>query len=309
MTEYKENCTDYDWELYFRIANLIVPNILANARKEGIQFAVKGGKAVDAYLKNPIGSPDWDIIVHDFEPLFSFLTERLTKIPSIRKSVTFDDVTLEIKNKKYPGKQIGITNCGGMWVIDIIKMSGKDLRSTVINGIPYINLKDLIFDLEDTIKDRTLRSSQQELFGLSDTETIKKRQKENAQNIEIEMSKLRENIAKIIDGSVPDKEKATRVVNRRLDNLETLYENNRHLHSYETYEKIFESRHNVEHFKTKLKRTQARLTTLLSAIHNNIEISPEYLTEICNFCTEHPTASLNLTGKEPTYCNKIVPHC
>lgn len=308
MADYKENCTDYDWELYFRIANLIVPNILSQARKNDIPFVVKGGKAVDAYLKNPIGSPDWDIVVHDFEPLLSFLIKKLKNIPSISKSITVDDVTLEIKQKKYKGKQIGITNCGGMWVIDIIKMSTKDLRATVLNGIPYINLKDLIFDLEDTIEDRKIRSRQQEIFGLGDTETIKKQQQQNTNAIKQEMDKLRKNIEKVIAGGV-DKDKATRVINRRLNDLETLYENDRELHSYDKYEKIFESRHDVEHFKTKLQRTQARLTTLLSAIHNNIEVSPEYVLELCKFCKFNTDSKINLTGKKLTSCNKILPHC
>lgn len=61
MSEFKKDCTDYDWELFFRITNLIIPDILRSAYKNDISFMVKGGKAVDAYLQQPIGSPDWDI--------------------------------------------------------------------------------------------------------------------------------------------------------------------------------------------------------------------------------------------------------
>ena len=66
-------CDDYDWELYYRISNMYVPKILQNAYKTGYKFYVKGGRAVDAYLRHPIGSPDWDIIAEDMKGLAEYI--------------------------------------------------------------------------------------------------------------------------------------------------------------------------------------------------------------------------------------------
>lgn len=175
--EIPTNCTDYDWELYFRITSLLVPDLLRQARRNDIAYIVKGGKAVDAYLKNPIGSPDWDLVVHDYEPLYSFLLNGLKSIPSISKSISESSTVLELGNKKFYGKQICISNCGGMWVIDLMKMPGKDLRGVVIDGIPYIQLSRLVTDLEQTVADRRRLVMQQKRFGMGDTEFLIQNQK------------------------------------------------------------------------------------------------------------------------------------
>ena len=309
VEEIPQNCTDYDWELYFRITSLIVPNLLRQARERDIAYIVKGGKAVDAYLKNPIGSPDWDLVVHDYEPLYSFLLNGLKSIPSISKSISESTTVMELGNKKFHGKQIGITNCGGMWVIDIMRMPGKDLMGVVIDGIPYMQLSRLIADLEETLTDRG-RLVMQQLFGMGDTEFLIQNQKKAAARVKIASDRLLMNMMKACANTDPDKiEKCQRILKTRLQDLNDAYETEQVLNSRKTYENFIKERDNAEHLRTKFARTRARLTTLLAAVESNMELSPYYIRQLCEFCSANPHASLMLSGKNPTHCGQILPHC
>lgn len=310
VEEIPQNCTDYDWELYFRITSLIVPNLLRQARERDIAYIVKGGKAVDAYLKNPIGSPDWDLAVHDYEPLYSFLLNGLKSIPSISKSISETTTVMDLGNKKFHGRQIGITNCGGMWVIDIMRMPGKDLRGVVIDGIPYMQLSSLIVDLEKTVTDRGRLVMQQKRFGMGDTEFLIQNKKKAAARVKEVSDKLLMNMMKACANTDPDKiEKCQRILKARLQDLNNAHEAEQVLNSRKTYESFIKERDKAEHVRTKFARTRARLTTLLAAVESNMELSPSYIRQLCEFCSTNQHASIMLSGKNQTPCSQILPHC
>lgn len=163
-------CNDYDWELFFRISNLVMPAILKDIyrrrRTLGFVFYVLGGKAVDAhtakpaYSENYIGSPDWDVdLVGD--NIQDFITEVVSRI-----SHTIDGVELIVTpaSKELPngeiqhGFQIGIVTasekCGIIYFFDVFTVHEIDFKIEVIDGIPYIPSKNLTTHLFELLKQR-----------------------------------------------------------------------------------------------------------------------------------------------------------
>ncbi len=162
-------CGIRDYDIYFAFVNTYVPNTLRNLYAVYKSFYVKGGKAVDEYLRKKIGSPDWDIMFyipsgefaskmrelhsHIFTTLNSFLSEFTNSINAI----------LVFKETKYnePGKpelpmfQYGIKQgeCE-LFFLDVVFTSQEYPGCSVRGGIPYQKRKELLADLEVVLKDR-----------------------------------------------------------------------------------------------------------------------------------------------------------
>lgn len=185
-------CNDYDWELFFRISNLVMPDILRDVYKrvnKKFFFYVLGGKAVDAhtakpaYSENYIGSPDWDVDVVGEENIRKFIDLVMARvreaIDGVRLVVTpASKETPPTREKpngvKLHGFQIGIETtseqCGIIYFLDVFAIPDEDFeievynRGTpyesvyipidVIDGIPYIPSIQLAVDLFDILKDR-----------------------------------------------------------------------------------------------------------------------------------------------------------
>jgi hypothetical protein len=211
-------CNDYDWELFFRVSNQVIPDILREAYKLKMPFCVTGGKAVDAhtaypaYSQNYIGSPDWDIDSSDRDGIVSFIMDRITsEIPSIRlftKTVS-KDLLIGGEEVSYKGVQIGIvppstsvetfqTNfeirkCSLPFVADVFQKAG--FACEVIEGIPYIPATRLIIDLIRTIQDRkdSVRGAERMLPRYEYTEakmaSVSEEIEETVQNLKTKISK------------------------------------------------------------------------------------------------------------------------
>ena len=143
-------CNIYDYETYFTLTTTLIPQILKDANKVGIKFAVKGGKAISAYLKYKISSPDWDLIVPnkiESDKLYdliinTFKTKNLT--PNINNCVI----------KTYKIIQIGLKSVCDIYMIDIANIDNDIEPTTIIDDIPYISINNLVKDLDETVKDR-----------------------------------------------------------------------------------------------------------------------------------------------------------
>ena len=143
-------CNIYDYETYFTLTTTLIPQILKDANKVGIKFAVKGGKAISAYLKYKISSPDWDLIVPnkiESDKLYdliinTFKTKNLT--PNINNCVI----------KTYKIIQIGLESVCDIYMIDIANIDNDIEPTTIIDDIPYISINNLVKDLDETVKDR-----------------------------------------------------------------------------------------------------------------------------------------------------------
>ena len=163
-------CNDYDWELFFRISNLVMPAILKDIyrrrRRLGFVFYVLGGKAVDAHSANPaysenyIGSPDWDVDVVG-DNIQDFITEVLSHIRAEINGVNLvvTPASKELPNKEiHHGFQIGISTtsekCGIIYFFDVFRVHEIDFRIEVIDGIPYIPSKNLTTHLFELLGQR-----------------------------------------------------------------------------------------------------------------------------------------------------------
>ena len=148
-----------------RIAITVIPDALESAASSGLIFFVKGGRAVDAYLPNPIGSPDWDLIAprDQTEELEKFvvryISERVKGARGILKTVGVS-VQYPGDTEVVRGRQIGIScesePSEALFVIDIVPYTSTSPPPTpkVIKGVPYAPVSYLIDDLRRTAHDR-----------------------------------------------------------------------------------------------------------------------------------------------------------
>jgi hypothetical protein len=134
---------EYDYEMYFRIVFVLAYKTMQTAYTSGILFAVHGGRAVDAYLRQPIGSPDWDIVVQNTEDqdrLVDFIMEKTPNIQMIKNRATL--------NTEEDVVQLGIRlKDDDMYFMDIAVESGWDKKVVTIENVPYITPELLSQDL------------------------------------------------------------------------------------------------------------------------------------------------------------------
>lgn len=269
---------EYNWELYFRINNNLVPIILKKLHDFGTNYYVKGGKAVDAYLSEKIGSPDWDIIVDpgSFKTFVDYLTRELKKSLGKRVKIDSQDVTLE--NLK--GIQIGIDYNDLFWAVDVFPSDVDPEKVTVIDGIPYLGLTYLIEDLKQTSYDRAkklkeegdLVTTQEQLEGrLQYANELKNEAKQDLLNL------IEENCG---TSDIED-------IKEMVEDFEETIKQESEVLSYENISEFKSMRKKYEKLVEKTKRTKTRLLELLSIGKDNdyIQLSKEFLVELCDYCT------------------------
>jgi hypothetical protein len=269
---------EYNWELYFRINNVIVPRILKDLYRFGINFYVKGGKAVDAYLSEKIGSPDWDIIVNteSFDTSVQYITSELQK--SLGKRVKIDSQYITLKD--LTGIQIGIDYDDLFWAVDVFPSDVDPSIVSVIDGIPYLGLSYLIEDLKQTSYDRAkklkeegdLVTTQEQLQGrIQYTNELKNEAKQDLLSLVEE---------KCGTYDIDD-------IKEMLEDFEETVKQESEVLSYENISAFKSMRKNYEKLIEKTKRTKTRLVELLSIGKDSdyIQLSKEFLVEVCDYCS------------------------
>lgn len=283
LLDIETEVSDYHWELFFRITNNIVPTIFKDLQLYNIKFYVKGGKAVDAYLSEKVGSPDWDIIVdpEQFQMCVDYIIRQLEK--TLGSKVKIDTQIITLNSEK--GLQIGMDYKDLFWVIDVFPGNIDRSKLTLINDIPYLGLSYLIEDLKETSSDRSERLEGKKSLlptkeGLAqkkiDTSIMAEQDKQDLKDfIETHCSEingeLMEELDELIDGLVDTVKQDTEVFSHKtISGFKSLQQD---------YEKL----------KEKTKRTKARLVELLAINDENnvIQLSKEFVLELCNFCTEN----------------------
>jgi hypothetical protein len=269
---------EYNWELYFRINNVIVPRILKDLYRFGINFYVKGGKAVDAYLSEKIGSPDWDIIVNteSFDTSVQYITSELQK--SLGKRVKIDSQYITLND--LTGIQIGIDYDDLFWAVDVFPSDVDPSIVSVIDGIPYLGLSYLIEDLKQTSYDRAkklkeegdLVTTQEQLQGrIQYTNELKNEAKQDLLSLVEE---------KCGTYDIDD-------IKEMLEDFEETVKQESEVLSYENISAFKSMRKNYEKLIEKTKRTKTRLVELLSIGKDSdyIQLSKEFLVEVCDYCS------------------------
>jgi hypothetical protein len=142
---------EYDYELYFRIVFVLAYKSMQKAYTSGILFAVHGGRAVDAYLRQPIGSPDWDIVVKNKEDQ-QILVDFILENTSTSIKLTQNNATLNTENDVV---QLGIKlKDNDVYFMDIAVESDWDEEVVMIENVPYITPDLLTKDLERVSRQR-----------------------------------------------------------------------------------------------------------------------------------------------------------
>jgi len=269
---------EYNWELYFRINNIIVPRILKYLYRFGIKYYVKGGKAVDAYLSEKIGSPDWDIIVEPkaFDTSVQYITSELQK--SLGKRVKIDSQRTTFENLK--GIQIGIDYKDLFWAVDLFPNVVDPNKVSVIDGIPYLGLSYLIKDLEQTSFDRANQLEEYEALVTSEEQLQQRIQ--NTTNLKNETKQ------ELLD-LVGEKCANTDIVNIKelIEDFEATVKQESEVLSYQNISEFKSMRKEYEKLMEKTKRTKTRLVELLSICEdkNYVQLSKEFLVELCDYCS------------------------
>lgn len=262
-------CGPYEWELYFRISNDIVPGILKDAMRQGFVFYIYGGKAVDAYMNktDTIGSPDWDIKCDKFEELADFIRDGILKqLPSIE--LVTDGVSLDDSN---PGIQIGIITknerCNKLYFVDVFyKQRTNSQKLMFIDDLPYISHTDLLDDLRETVGDRTdALTLAIEHLG-TDSRIHFLRQKEQ------ELNTIQDTINTIIDSSIdtlnsdtPDLKQVIKNLKRIRKNMESLGDFSQDYGRIKSYPDSLQVQYQdaeIDMRKNKLDRTKKRLSMM-----------------------------------------------
>lgn len=250
--------------------------------------------------------------------IYEYILQRLHQIPGLSKHIIEDTATITL-DKKYKLKQIGIPNCGGLFVVDVIYMDHiKETRSTVIDGIPYIRIKELVKDLKTTIVNRRTIVSRQQRFGLSRSEENYNLQIEKIKNTLEQLKNIYFNIdrtSNIIlecDDSKESKrksEKVNRILKKKVNEIRDTFEMYTKMANVNNFKLIKEKIDEFDHVKTKLARTQARLATLLSAMQMGKGLSSGFIKDICVYCHNNLTSSIELAEGIQTQCSDILRGC
>lgn len=273
------DCSEYDYELFFRIVNKHIPTLLRKAYKNKFRFYVKGGKAIDAYIKREIGSPDWDIICNsnDRDGLHDYIVSSLSRdMP--RVNLVFSTAKLFDKT----AKQIGIDNCDGMYFADIFEGDVDDNDYTVIDGIPYLRYDKLLSDIEQTSRDRMELVAQQAQLANPETyDAITKHQLMDNSKI---VSKLRARFEKLIKNNVEDDDAKENILDL-IDEYTEYMEDKCKIVSKQTYDEYVKINSALSHSRYKLGKTLNRLQMLDKLFEEyQDEGSDEFKKALCNTC-------------------------
>lgn len=292
----KENvCTEYEWELFFRNINLVIPIILKKAYAKDLRFLVKGGKAVDVYLKEKIGSPDWDLYVDEPDniKLVKLIKKELEK-ENRGELIISENFVLTIKSKKIPITRIGIKmECDDMWLIDIGSIKHDDdedigiYRANIINGMPYIQINELIIDLRQTLDDRLSTLKEKSKISCLDFTKIIDLRKRNQENID----EIRGELDELIDKMCKTKSsrRIREEINETLETLEEYYEEKKELYSHEYITEFMKCIKENKHLLDKAGKTEKRLKELQRSIKKRYvsrKLSIEYLRILSKYCNQ-----------------------
>lgn len=274
MAENKCYCTDYDYEMFFRLTKIILPEVLKIMHIKKFRFIVKGGMAVDAYVKKfsegpIIGSPDWDLQVAGSIDAFVKTAKKL--ILSYQGFQDLDLVKVRIVLDVEPGHQqhgyqIGFRSsseeCGTLFFLDVFQVD-EIPKSVLIDKIPYIPLRDLVVDLIKTLKNREIGLEQAESLTIPRDE-LRIRLEGQIEAAEIQIKKGKKGIRKIIaDVGKTGEEKTTDIIEILEDiqaNTENIVNKRNSLNSVD-FEK---SQVDLHKARKKLERTRRRLEKIIS---------------------------------------------
>jgi len=268
-------CGPYDWELYFRISNHIVPIVLKDALRQGFVFYIYGGKAVDAHMNklDTIGSPDWDIKCERFNELAEFIRDGIIKqLPKIELST--DGVSLGDTR----GIQIGIiTNndrCKKLYFVDVFyKQQTNTQAIKYIDGLPYITRADLVDDLRQTVVDRT-EAFRLAILNLEDKRIeFLERKKKEIDEIQNTINTSIDEIVSTLEKSNP-RLKNLKVIRRKVDDLKDFSIEYGRIKSRPDSLQVQYQEAEIDMMKNKLDRTKKRLS-MLEHFYTSREIEEE----------------------------------
>ena len=283
ILDYENSLNEYNWE-FFRITNNLLEVIFKDLQEFKFVYYVKGGKAVDAYLSEKIGSPDWDIIVEpkSFELCIEYITTRVQT--SLGEKVKIDTQDVVFKNLK--GIKIGIDYNDLFWTVDIFPQIVDPLKLSVIGGIPYLGLSFLIKNLKQNSFNRSKILEDQEKL-------VPRKEQELIENLK-DTTELKDQTKKYLIEFISTKCNSVNInsIEKMIQYFEETVKKNAEVLSYENISEFKSDIENYEKLKKKTKRTNTRLLELVKICDNdnNIQLSKEYLLELCDFCTTNETA-------------------
>ena len=172
------DCGIREYELYFKFANNYVPNTLRNLYTTHKSFYVKGGKAVDEYLRKKIGSPDWDVFYYltRGQPEKEEVHQNILSVLNtfLRDFVNVDNTNIISEKATFnePGKedlsmiQYGIQqgSCKLLF-LDVVFTVEEFPGSTLREGIPYQKRDTLMGNVETILRNRIDQVKQAENYG------------------------------------------------------------------------------------------------------------------------------------------------
>jgi hypothetical protein len=274
------SCGIREYELYFRFANTVVPDVLRNLYAIHKQFYVKGGKAADEYLKQKIGSPDWDIVAYIRNPseINGIDAQIFTTLQAFQRLRMNTDATLVKEPIKYnePGKpeqdmiQYGISQggCKRMF-LDVVFVVGEFPGASVRHGIPYQKKAALLAELEVIWADRNKQiqnaAAVSNPLAFQNFETVMMTHVQNAEtNLQEHLTQFTALIARY-----PEDEQEE--LSELLNDIRMYEQEKGALRSYTEYLNFLELKQNEENRITKRNLTRKRRNRLANSPNNTNE--------------------------------------
>jgi len=308
LKNYEGECSDYDYQYYFYVTEIIGPQVLRDAAKiYPNKFYVKGGKAVDAYLDKKIGSPDWDL---DLDKSINH-EKFANKLAELFLDYGIEDIVItKIKfndplnpKRSFPIFQVGIPNCGEMYMIDVAQ-NGKSISADdieFIEGIPFINLSNLTSELDEVIKGRERVLSEAPHLNM---DFFEKQLREEVNNVDITKKELKEMLQNLVQDEDYREE-----LEDKIDELEDYFMNLCRKVTYQNITQILDLINANQKVALKLDRSIRRLQALKDAINNPRKFSRAFISNLCERCRNETNKVILELEKQKLDCFSIQNLC
>jgi len=310
LKDYEPECSDYDYQYYFYVTEIIGPQVLRQAAiLYPSKFYVKGGKAVDAYLDNNIGSPDWDLVLDASVDPIEFATKLAELFGGYEvKTAELNVVKFDEPRDpeiSFPVFQLGIPNCSGMYMIDIVQ-DGKSITPEDIQfleGIPFTNFVKMTSELDKAIKDRqeVLKESPSFSMRMDSFEQQLRKSVNNVDKTKEELNKMLQNLVKDEDHREELKEK--------IDDLEDYLLVLCRKVTYQSITQLLDLINANQKAALKLDRSTRRLQALRDAIRVPSRFSKSFISELCDRCREETSEVILELEEQKLSCLSILELC
>ena len=319
-----DKCNIYDYATYFRISMKTMPKILSDLFQRGYKFYVKGGLAIDKYLKKEVMSPDWDILLdgniknQDIGYIYYYIYNKLQEyhpdinfVQNYTKFRKRSDPQNPLSGSNIPLYQIGFqqrAECAPMYFIDLNYDKEKkisDNEITVMDGIPYQSLSEVQKDLEITFRNRKILQEEiltkigynPEYYLINHNLIIK--------NIQKDSNKIYKYLKGEIKNINLEQEKRIKIngsLKLLVDNLNYLVS----LAKTNYIQKLQLDLKRINFISNKRDLTEQRLDYLNDAINNPNKLSSSYLNNICNSCSNNKNQNIKLSQNKTLQCSDVL---